>query len=327
MKSIVLTGVQLNKYKSYETSQSFAVDDKVTVLVGKNESGKTAVLEAIAKTHYFESDAKFKFNATHDYPRREKKQYDKSGEVATVVTCTYKISPDLLAKIAADVGQSTFTSDTFTVITDYENKGRIGGVNTDIKAFHKHFAAQYTINDKTDIESLSTLTSHAKLVEFRKVEEQVHSQRQAEENVKASAAGIAPKPVARRRLLEVLPHLEPYLKTEADGWANVSSYVYSKYLSPNLPKFLYYDEYYALPSRINIDELRSGGLVSEEQKTSKALFELADIDIEELTSSTSFENYIAELEATGNHITDELFKPYFPNKLHKLMLLTYTEAA
>ena len=82
MKSIVLTSVKLDKYKSYETPQSFDVDEKVTVLVGKNESGKTAVLEAIAKTHYFEDDPKFKFDATHDYPRREKKRYDKSEEIA-----------------------------------------------------------------------------------------------------------------------------------------------------------------------------------------------------------------------------------------------------
>ena len=68
-----LTNVTIHKYKSFEQEQMFEVQDDVTILVGMNESGKTSVLEAIAKTNYFQNDKKFKFNVTHDYPRREKK--------------------------------------------------------------------------------------------------------------------------------------------------------------------------------------------------------------------------------------------------------------
>lgn len=101
MKSIILTKVELDKYKSYETAQSFDVDQQVTVLVGKNESGKTAVLEAIAKTNHFQKDKKFTFSVVHDYPRREKKKYEKSGTIAIVATCHYKISAQLRQKISA----------------------------------------------------------------------------------------------------------------------------------------------------------------------------------------------------------------------------------
>ncbi len=307
MKSIVLTSVQLDKYKSYEHPQAFDVDEKVTVLVGKNESGKTAVLEATAKTRYFEKDPKFTFNATHDYPRREKKRYDKSEEVADVVTCTYRVSPELLKQIAADVGAATFTNPSFTVITDYENKSRIGGVTADVKAFLDHFAAKHAIKDKKELECLCSLISHAKLKEFQAAEEQGHAQRQAEETARAAAAGTPPETLPKPRLLELLPALEPYLKTSGEGLKHVEHYTYSRYLAPNLPKFLYCDEYYALPSRIDIEELKAGTLDKDELKTSKALFELADINIEELTSTSNFESYIAELEATGNLITDELF--------------------
>ncbi len=313
MKSIILTSVKLDKYKSYETQQSFDVDEKVTVLVGKNESGKTAVLEAIAKTRYFEDDPKFKFDATHDYPRREKKRYDKSGETAECVICTYKVLPELLKQIAVDVGASTFTNPLFSVHTYYDNVSKIGGVSADIKSFYKHFAEKHAIKDKADIEILNTLVSLAKVKEFQSAEAQAHVQRQAEETAKATAAGTQPKTLPKRFLLEKLPFLEPYLKAEAEGWLFLNNYIYTKYLSPNLPKFLYYDEYYALPSRIDIEELNAGRLESDEQKTSKALFELADINISELTSTSNFERYVAELEATGNHITDELFKYWKAN--------------
>lgn len=313
MKSIVLTSVKIDKYKSYEMPQSFDVDEKVTVLVGKNESGKTAVLEATAKTRYFEDDPKFKFDATHDYPRREKKKYDKGGELAECVTCTYKVSPDLLKQIATDIGASTFTDPLFRVITYYDNTNRIGGINADAKSFFRHFAAKCAISDKDDIESLFSLTSLAKLKEFQSAEAQSHTQRQAEETAKATAAGTPPKTLPKRSLMEKLPLLEPYLKAEAEGWLFLNHYIYTKYLSQNLPKFLYYDEYYALPSRIDIEELNAGRLEKDEQKTSKALFELADINISELTTTADFERYIAELEATGNHITEELFKYWKAN--------------
>lgn len=47
---ITLKEVKINKYKSIETEQSFSVEDDITILVGKNEAGKTAILEAIWST-------------------------------------------------------------------------------------------------------------------------------------------------------------------------------------------------------------------------------------------------------------------------------------
>jgi len=83
-----------------------------------------------------------------------------------------------------------------------------------------------------------------------------------------------------------------------------------------MPKFLYYDEYYSLPSRISIEKLNSNSLDSSENdyKTAKALFELADINTEEILESESFEDYIAELEATEAIISEELFKYWQTNK-------------
>lgn len=82
-QKILLTKVELNKYKSIETVQAFNVGKAVTTLVGKNEAGKTAVLEAIAKTNYFANDPKFKFDATYDYPRKEKRDSIKPAKIFT----------------------------------------------------------------------------------------------------------------------------------------------------------------------------------------------------------------------------------------------------
>ena len=80
---IKLIKADIVRYKCIEKEQSFDVEDDVTVLVGMNESGKTSILESLAKTNYFEEDDNFSFNMTHDFPRKQKKAADKSGEIPT----------------------------------------------------------------------------------------------------------------------------------------------------------------------------------------------------------------------------------------------------
>ena len=65
-----LTRVQIHKYKLFENDQTFNVENDITVLVGMNESGKTAALEAMAKSNYFQDDNQFKFSLIHDYSRK-----------------------------------------------------------------------------------------------------------------------------------------------------------------------------------------------------------------------------------------------------------------
>ena len=66
---MLLKKVTIHKYKSFLTEQSYEVESAITRIVGKNESGKTALLEALAKSNYFEDNAEFKFDKDLDYPR------------------------------------------------------------------------------------------------------------------------------------------------------------------------------------------------------------------------------------------------------------------
>ena len=58
---MLLKKVTIHKYKSFLTEQSYTVEDHITRIVGKNESGKTALLEALAKSNYFEDNVDFRF--------------------------------------------------------------------------------------------------------------------------------------------------------------------------------------------------------------------------------------------------------------------------
>lgn len=93
---IRLKNVTIHKYKCIEDKQTFDINKDITILVGMNESGKTSILEAIAKSNYFSNDDEFKFNITHDYPRKQKKAVDKSGENPIAVELTYELSEELM---------------------------------------------------------------------------------------------------------------------------------------------------------------------------------------------------------------------------------------
>ncbi len=69
-----------------------------------------------------------------------------------------------------------------------------------------------------------------------------------------------------------------------------------------------------MPSRISIEKLQNESLELDELKTAKALFELADVNIDELIKADEFEDFKAKLEATEANISEELFEYWSTNK-------------
>lgn len=287
---ISLKKVTIHKYKCVESDQSFEVDDSITVLVGMNESGKTSVLEALAKTNYFTADKRFKFNATHDYPRKEKKKMEKSGIEPKAVTSYFEISPDLIDEMKNDLGDGVFMQNTFSRLSKFDNKGTWLDVSSDPKKF---------IDNQTKKLGISSSTLNEKLYKAKSTQDiESIKQEYKDENI-----------------IEGLQALAKYFENQWD-WSNdpLNEYIARTYLKPHLPKYLYYDEFYSLPSRISIESLQNEMLELDEQKTAKALFELADIDINELINADDFEDFKAELEATEATISEELFEYWSTNK-------------
>lgn len=286
---IKLIEATVHKYKCIENDQTFEVDDKVTVLVGMNESGKTSILEALAKTNYFESDKKFTFNTTHDYPRKEKKKTGKSGKRAKAVSCRYKIEDELLQKIADDVGSEVFTRREFGGIHFYSGPSTVDGIDADYKKLIEGKTKELGISSKALNEKLYKITTEKgldKLIESYSDE----------------------------KIINALKSLYKFFENKLNWGSPFDEYIYRIHIHPNLPKYLYYDEYYSLPSRICIENLQNSKLEEEELKTAKALFELAEIETNELLNSDNFEDFQAELEATQAIITGELFEYWSTNK-------------
>ena len=294
---IKLEKVEIHKYKSIESVQTFNVDDNITTLVGMNESGKTSILEALAKVNYFDDDENFVFNITHDYPRKEVKKLKKIGDDPQAVTCHYKISDNLKKEINDDLGVEVFSIDEISYTKKYSNKGSFSGVNIDNNKFLELWIESLGLDvDSTIVDKIKTINSIEDITT-------IITDLKADE-----------EPEQYDNLIENLEEINHFYENKWE-WSKdpLNEYIARKWIKPNLPKFLYYDEYYSLPSRISIEKLQQENLAEEELKTAKALFELAEIDIDELLKSDDFEDFKAELEATEASITDELFKYWDTN--------------
>ncbi len=289
-----LTDVIIHKYKSFETDQHFNVDNKITILVGMNESGKTAILESIAKTNYFQDDKDFKFNKTHDFPRREKKRIEKSGEKPNAVTCKYELEKEDIEKIEQELGNDIIQTKSFSISTNYDNTNTWSAIEINRKKVIRNLTTKLGISSNTLNEKLEKINSKDEL-ELLKSE------------------------YSDEKYTEGLSSLEKYFENEWK-WERdaIGEYISRVFLKNSKPKFLYYDEYYLLPSRISIEKVVGGNLDEdlepEKVKTAKALFELAELNPEEILEANNFEDFIAELEATEAIISDELFKYWTTNQ-------------
>lgn len=288
-----LTNVKIEKYKSFETVQSFTVDPAVTILVGKNESGKTAALESLAKTNYFSADESFKFNATHDYPRKGHTKYKKSGKVEASVTAAYELNDDEVETIEEKLGAGVVASRELSITTRYDNTRTISMPSIKVEACLKHFCEQYGVK----LEALE--------IGEKPTEETIQNQLTL---LKEKVAGIdaEPKDESLLSCIAVLEAIQTlFVKRDWQDW--LGAHIWENYLKEWLPKFMYFDEYYELPSRIDIRHLSSNPPRDEGEKTAKALLELAGVETNELIAANIFENFVAELESTSSDITQHIF--------------------
>ena len=69
---VLLVRARITNYRSIEDSGKFAIESDVTALVGKNESGKTAGLQALYRVSPVDSSAVF--DEVIDFPSRLTRQ-------------------------------------------------------------------------------------------------------------------------------------------------------------------------------------------------------------------------------------------------------------
>ena len=279
-----LVKVKINKYKSFVKEQEIRIDDRITTLVGKNESGKTAFLEALAKINYFEKDNQFKLNTVLDYPRNELNKFLNSNADCEAIRCTFEIDDKLLKNIENEIGKDVFTVRTFSYAISFRGKTTWFDLKVDEAKFLAQFLQKYEMNDRLRLQ-LERVTTIKELLEEWK-------EKKADDT-----------------LTRIVNDLNKEIISKSYKWDNkIKGFIAKHYLKPAIPKFWYFDEYYLLPSRININLLKNNTTEDDSIRISKAFFELAKINIDELLEAEDYESYLASIESTANEVTGEIFK-------------------
>ena len=294
MNTMKLKHVKISKYKSFLTEQEVKIESDVTRLVGKNESGKTAFLEALAKFNYFDKgDTRFNFDKTRDYPRNELKTYEQTNSKNdhSVITCDFELSDELINEIQKAVGDKTFNQKTISISKNYDGGNTYQNIHVNNEAFVRFFLSKFTISadDKDELEKINDIQKlYIALTE-------------------------------KTELKSVADTLKKDYIDKAFSTLNniVSEYIVKQYIEPNKPEFWYFDEYYTLPPQISLNKFKSKTIdtsfTQEQYDISSALFALAGIDVSKLLSDSNHEAFISELEATSNSITDKFLEYWSTN--------------
>ena len=288
---MILSKVVIHKYKSFITEQTYTIEKSITRIVGKNESGKTALLESLAKSNYFEESKEFKFNKDLDYPRNGLTKV--KNENPAVITCYYTLSEEDLKEIESTYKSGIISELEISVTSFYDNTQK-ANICIDFNLFKASMIASFDVGDqgKEIINSSSDFNSFVNAVE---------------DNL--SIPGIE----------DIKEKIDNIKKVISNSECNniLEEYFFITYFKKHMPKFWYFSDYFSLPYRIDIKDFISSApstLNDEEIRIVRALFELSGLQPEDIQSETNFESFKAQLEATSNSITDDMFEYWTTNQ-------------
>lgn len=277
--TIKLNKVTIHEFRCIETDQNIDISPDVTVLVGMNESGKTSILEVMAKSDCY-NDNSFKFDLLSDYPRKNLSYTRRTGENPSAISLYYECDEYTFKKISEDFGTSPgFRS--FKLDVYYDNSKR-------------YSFDQNSDEYKTCIEHILNKSIPGDLVE------QILDCSEVSDLDSLQSDSIQAEDIAK---------LKSKCRDKENYDSIIDSYLFYTHIIPNIPKFMYFDEYYSLPSEVSLKNI---GASKESYKTAMALLDLAKIDTSELKSD-NFELVCSELEATQLDVTKELLQHWSTN--------------
>ena len=285
---MLLKDVRITDYRSVEDSGVVPLEDDVTCLVGKNESGKTAFLQALHLLNPLNPiKGKKTYDEVMDYPSRKSSAYKKvrDDSPATVVTARFELEEHEAAAVRDDLGADALTGLSVTVKAGY-GPSKTFTAEYDQAAVVKHLAAD-----------LEVPSAERKAIDAAKT-------------VAALQTALAAVTEPTTPVTELAARLAK--------WRNGSlgAYLIDEFWTPWLPVFFYFDDYSTMRGRVSmpfIKQREAAGTLEESEKTFLALLATVDADLSDFETA-NFERLTRELEGAANGITEQVFRYWTQNK-------------
>jgi len=285
-----LVSARITNFRSIEDSNKFEIGE-LTCLVGKNESGKTAILQAFYGIDPFSS---FGYDRTRDYPRRHLSRFDDRHQdgKSKVIETHWNLSPVDIELIDDVYGSDALKNKEITISQYIGSDIQHWNIACDERACLDHLISELDLdeaeknplkNAKNGEEAISILTELS----------------QRSDNLEELLANLS-------NLRDGSFHSEMI-----------------KILSPNMPKFFYTSHFDRMSGEISINQIQSDiqqNTVTPSDQIFLDFLEYAGTSIDDLKGASRHEDLKAKCEGASNEITDEIFQFWSQNDALKVVI-------
>jgi X-X-X-Leu-X-X-Gly heptad repeat protein len=285
-----LVSAHITNFRSIEDSNKFEIGD-LTCLVGKNESGKTAILQAFYGIKPLSS---FVYDRTRDYPRRHLSRFDDrhpDGKSKVIETHWSLSSADI--KLVSDIyGSDALKNTEITISTYIGTNVQYWSIPCDERACLDHLINELDLDE---------------------AEKNFLKNAQDGEEALSILNGLS-------QLSDKLEELLTNLNQLKDG-SFCSKII--KILSPNRPDFFYTSHFDRMSGEISINKIESDiqkNTLSPSDQIFLDFLEYAGTSIDELKGASKYEDLKAQCEGASNEITDEIFQFWSQNDALKVVI-------
>jgi predicted ATP-dependent endonuclease of OLD family len=286
-----LLEVNVKNFRNIIDSTPVRIQEDITCLVGKNESGKTAFLHALYRLNPARPNVKFKIE--DQYPAwLEKKDRMKGIDIDKFqpVSGKFEIENELIHEVESQLGEGIFKNNLLILSKSYEGTLHYS-LTLDNKPAIKNLLNDLSFSRETrnEINKAETIEQLKSIVTTIKPSEEI-------EKDKESLATLTIK----------------IKKTYAEK--NLSSVVW-ELIKSKVPKFIYFDKYSSLPYTVKIKEIlqEDPKKLGDDDLTALALLRMAGTDNEYLLNP-DYERRKRELENVANALTEDVLKYWSQNR-------------
>lgn len=322
-----LARVRVQKFKSVWDSGEFEVSD-ITCLVGKNESGKTTLLQALYRLNPI-VEGEEKFDVTEDYPRMEVEDYlqgleaETSDEHRQAIVATFTLDTSQVETIEDAFGSGVLASAEVEVARGYDKNGILWvnvKVNEDVCV--RHLVASLDLSAETaksaagqkNLKALGIFLeadAEACQAAFTRAQTAAQSIEDAAEKAAALSAATDLQESAAARTLRttVLPQIA--------NDQGLGLHLWRRYIQSAFPKFLYFDEYYQMTGQVNVKKLQDREKRDKLEKSDRpmlGLIDLARLRLDDLMSPQNTQQLKVRLQGASNHLSKQILKYWSQNK-------------
>jgi energy-coupling factor transporter ATP-binding protein EcfA2 len=285
---MLLQSVEIQRFRNFIDPQTMTVDPAVTCLIGKNESGKTTILQALHRLN--PANRPDEFDVAVEYPRRRLARDRRREDLNTVapITAWFALEPKDTSAVAAVLGFQP-PAGTLVVASRAYDDGLTVEVECALAEIVSAAGAEAGA-DPDDLEQLTKIDDSASLAAAAKE----LAKQLTEDGHTARATAIGKIPAALKKYAVLLD-----VRTTEEQ---------QDQLIALLPKFFYFSNYELLEGECDLTDLaqraKSGALVRGDE-TMLALLSLAGQGPENLLD----EEYVsrkAELQAASSDLTTQV---------------------